>query len=454
MLLPRIKKTIQRHHLLSPQEKVVAACSGGPDSVALLHLLIDLDWGLKITVAHFNHRLRKAADGDEHFTRNLAGRFSLRFESKREDIRKLAQTHDLNLEEAGRIRRYAFFEEVAARTGSTRIALGHTLSDQAETVLMHLFRGAGVHGLGGIRPVRNNIIRPLIDITREEILTCLNIKKWDYRVDETNDDTRFLRSRIRNRIMPFLEEQIHSNIQARLGTLADIIREEDEYLQSLVREACQTVERKFQDRPALDKSQLDQLPLALRRRVIREFLRRLRGDTAGLTFKDIERCLDLEKEQLFPLEKDLVLKNIRGLITRKPEEDAVIYDFIWDGASSLNIPETGQSFTLETQPNPGIPQLEFNDWKRAWLDAGKLTLPLEVRSRRAGDRYRPLGAPGRKALKEIFRSRNIAPDIRDRCPVVLSRDKIVWVVGLPPGHAFRVTDKTTDVVKIEVRWEA
>lgn len=450
MLLQQIKKTIRRHQLLDRNDKVLAACSGGPDSVALLQLLVDLDWNLSLTAAHFNHQLRPTADEDEQFTRDLAERLSLPFESRREDIRNYARNHGMNLEEAARIRRYAFLEEAAAGSGAARIALGHTLSDQAETVLMHLFRGAGLRGLGGMPPQRGKIIRPLLDIPREQILKYLAEKGMDYRVDETNYDIRFLRSRVRHRILPILEKQIHPNIQEQMGRLADIIRTDDTYLQQKAREVLQSVQQNFRGRPALIKAQLDDLPLALRRRTVREFLRSLRGDTAGLTFDDIERCLDLKKEQVFPLEKGLKLKNIRGFITAESKSAPLNYDLNWDGQSPLIIPETGQKLTLATCPNPGTARLEFNDKKNVWLDVQKISLPLRVRNRRRGDRYRPLRAPGRKTLKEMFRSRDIAPDDRDRFPVILSQGEIIWVAGLPAAHDFRVTDKTAVVMKIEV----
>jgi tRNA(Ile)-lysidine synthase len=299
-------------------------------------------------------------------------------------------------------------------------------------------------------PKRGKIIRPLIDIPREDILKYLAKKGMDYRIDETNYDIRFLRSRVRHRILPFLEKQIHPNIQVRVGRLADIIRSDDTYLQQKAREVLQSVQQNIRGRPALVKSQLDDLPLALRRRAVREFLRSLRGETAGLTFDDIERCLDLKKEQVFPLEKGLKLKNIRGFITLESKSAPLNYDLIWDGQSPLIIQETGQKLTLATRPNPGTARLEFNDKKKVWLDAQKIFLPLRVRNRLPGDRYRPLGAPGRKALKEMFRSRDIAPDERDRFPVILSQDEIIWVAGLPAAHDFRVTDKTAAVMKIDV----
>lgn len=431
----------------------MAACSGGPDSVALLQLLIDLDWGLKLTVAHFNHKLRANADVDEEFTRNLARRFSLPFESRGEDIRDYAKNNKLNLEEAGRIRRYAFLEATAAGTHSQRIALGHTLNDQAETVLMHLFRGTGPCGMGGIRPHRGKIIRPLIEIGREDVLAYLKKRNLEYRVDETNVDPRFLRSRIRHRILPFLMEQMHSNIPERLGKYADIIRQEDDFIRDIAQASYTAAETQFQGRPALKKNGLDRMPPALRRRVVREFLRRLRGDTAGLTFEDIERCLELKKEQSFPLEKNLILKNIRGYITRAPEKDHAPYNVTWNGESPLHVPEAEWTFHLNTIPNPGVEQLDFNDRTQVCLDADKIELPLQIRNRCPGDRYRPLGAPGRKKLKEIFRTRDVPPDERDRFPVFLSGQRIIWVTGLPAAHDFRVTDKTATVMKIEVKRE-
>ncbi|MFO7867229.1 MAG: tRNA lysidine(34) synthetase TilS [Candidatus Aminicenantes bacterium] len=453
MFLSKIEKTIRRHQLLSPGDKVAAACSGGPDSVALLLALMDLSWKLELTVAHFNHQLRKSAGGDEKFVQSLARRFSLACECRREDIRLYAREHKMNLEEACRKRRYAFLEETARKSGAAKIAVGHTLNDQAETVLMHLFRGAGMRGLGGIQPRRGRIVRPLIGVSREEVLAYLDRKGMEYRVDETNIDPRFLRSRIRHRVMPLLKKEVYPRIEARLGRMAEIIQAEDDYMHKQAMDVFQSVESDFQGRPALRTSGLDGIPLALRRRVIREFYRRLRGGVRGLTFEDADILLQLGKDRMFPLEKGLVIKNIRGLLTLRPKPYSLSFDMKWEGTSPLRIPEAAMSLDLEKRKNPGPDKLEFDDRKHAWLDAAKIAFPLRVRNRRRGDRYRPLRAPGRKPLKEIFRSRNIAPELRDRYPVILSQDRIVWIPGFPVSHDFRVTKTTSRIIKIEANEE-
>ncbi|MFW6136722.1 MAG: tRNA lysidine(34) synthetase TilS, partial [Candidatus Aminicenantaceae bacterium] len=260
MFLSKVEKTIRRYQLLNPGDKVAAACSGGPDSVALLLVLMDLPWKLDLTVAHFNHQLRESAGEDEKFVQSLARRFSLACECRGEDIRLYAREHKMNLEEACRKRRYAFLKETARKSGAAKIAVGHTLTDQAETVLMHLFRGAGMRGLGGIQPRRGRIVRPLIGVTREEVLAYLDRKGMEYRVDETNIDPHYLRSRIRHRVMPLLKKEVHPRIEARLGRMAEIIQAEDNYVHKQAMDVFQSVESDFQGRPALRTSALNGIP--------------------------------------------------------------------------------------------------------------------------------------------------------------------------------------------------
>jgi tRNA(Ile)-lysidine synthase len=453
MLLPQVKKTIARYGLLERGDKVLVACSGGADSSALLAALLELreEYGLRIAVAHFNHHLRRAADDDERFVIQMAQKLGLPVYLRREDIRACAAKHGLNIEEAGRERRYKFLRATAGRIAATRIATAHTLTDQAETVLMRILRGSGPTGLGGIAPcIDGLIIRPLIEVERREVEAYVRTQKIPYCEDETNRDLRYQRNRVRRRLIPYLERKFEPKIVQHLGRLAEISREEEEvweqYSQAEAKRAILWKEGKI----LLDARRLSSLPPATGRRLVRAFLNAVKGDLRRFSFRDVEtvRYLAERKEAVLP--GKLVLWREKGLISIKERKaPSIAYEYEWDGKKNLMIPEVGLSFSgrMIKKGKAKLPAYDNN--RRALLDAAKVRFRLLVRSRREGDRYRPLGSPGRKKLKEIMRAKGIPLDERDQHPVFLSRGNIVWVLGLPVAEDFKITPATKRIYVIE-----
>lgn len=453
MLLPRIRQTISRFELLKRGDKVLIACSGGADSTALVALLLELgdEYSLRLALAHFNHLLRRGAAGDERFVIDLAQKLGLPLYLKRENIRAYARKHGMNIEEAARERRYRFLREAAARTGAARIATGHTLTDQAETVLMRILRGSGPAGLGGIAPCINGmIIRPLIEVAHPDILAYLRARKMPYRQDETNRDLRYLRNRVRGRLIPYLQRNFEPGVVRQLGRLAEICREEEEVWKPLIgSELGRTMLRKKGDL-ILNAGRLSALTPALGRRCVRAYLRELKGDLRGFSFRDVEAVRELAEGKEAVLPGKIALRREKGLISvKKKPRPPVRYEREWDGKGILAIPEIGLSFVGKKIPGKSAVRVRYDDDKKALLDFSKMRFPLLVRTRREGDRYRPLGAPGRKKLKEIMRAKGIAAEERGRHPVFLSGKEIVWVPGLPVAETFRVTPATRHILLIE-----
>jgi len=451
-LLSRIKRTIARHGLIKKGDKILVACSGGADSMALVHILKELsrEWGLKIALGHFNHRLRRAASIDERFVIQTARTLGLPVYVRREDIRAFAKRSGLNVEEAGRERRYTFLRETAARIRADRIATAHTLTDQAETVLMRILRGSGLTGLGGIAPSINGlIIRPLIEVERSELEAYLRARKILFREDESNRDIRYLRNRVRCRLVPYLQRHFEPRIVRQLGRLAEISRGEEEAWDAYCRvEAKRAIVRK-QGKICLKADRLSALPTASGRRLVRLFLKTIKGDLRRFSFHDVEaiRCLGERKEAT--LAGGLIFRRETNLISVKEmSKSGCHYEYQWDGEASLQIPEVGLSFTGKIL-GKGMMRLSYNDDKRALLNADAVKFPLLVRNRNTGDRYRPVGAPGRKKLKEIMRARGISAVERDRHPVFLSGGKIVWVLGLPVAEEFKITPSARRIFVIE-----
>jgi tRNA(Ile)-lysidine synthase len=445
--------------LVVPGDRVLAAVSGGPDSVALAVLLLKLreEMPLEVRLAHFNHRLREEAAGDESFVREMADSRVLALEVGSADVRAYAAAKKLNLEEAGRDLRYAFLRRAAAAAGATKIATGHTMTDQAETVLMRLMRGAGIGGLAGIAPVvtgeRCPIVRPLLGIAGPDLRAWLESRGLPFREDASNRDRRFLRNRIRAELLPTLERRYEPRIVEHLARLATIAREEDELLDGFVRELADAFILRQGRTISLDMKTLPLLFPALARRVGREFLRQLLGDLRGVTYEDVASLCALGEGKELALRKGLVLRREAGRIGPRPRSPKTRpFRILWDGRGVLPVPAAGLALVGERRKMAGgALRPAGDDASGAVLDAGKLSFPLIVRNRRPGDLYRPLGAPGRKKLKEILRAKGIPVAARDLLPVIVSGGQIVWAPGLAVAERFKVGEGTRTVFTIRVK---
>lgn len=453
MLLDRVRKTIARFGLLERGDKVLIACSGGADSVALVGVLRELrdEYSLRLEIAHFNHRLRSAAAADERFVIDLAQKLGLPLYLRREDIRAYACKRRLNIEEAGRERRYKFLREAAVRTGAAKIATAHTLTDQAETVLMRILRGSGPAGLGGIAPcIDGLIIRPLIEVERRDIEAYLRGRKMPFRQDETNWDLRYLRNRVRRRLVPYLQKNFEPEVVKHLGRLAEICRDEEDVWGQVMQKEIDRVIRRKGGRGFLDARKLASLPPAIGRRCVRAYLREVKGDLRRLSFRDVEAVRRLAEGKKAVLPGGLSFKREKDLISISGKaEPPLRYEYAWDGKRKLTIAEIGLSFVGRRIAKRSGGSLGYDDNRRVLLDASKIRFPLLVRTRREGDRYRPLGAPGRKKLKEAMRAKGIEASERARHPVFLSGGEIVWVPGLPVADTFKVTLSTKRIFVIE-----
>jgi tRNA(Ile)-lysidine synthase len=412
---------------------------------------------LEIRLAHFNHRLRDEAAEDERFVRDLARRWALPLTVGSADVRSRAARRKLNLEEAGRELRYRFLRRAAADGGATKIATGHTLTDQAETVLMRLMRGTGLAGLGGIAPVVAGppcpVVRPLLGLGGPELRAWLEDRGIPFREDASNRDPRYLRNRIRAGLLPELARHYEPRIVEHLARLAGIVREDDELLHGFVRELVDEFIRRRRGRVELDLKTLPLLLPALARRVAREYLREVAGGLRDISFDDVESLLGLGEGKELTVRRGLVLRREAGLVGLKKKLRAAAepYREDWDGRRDLVLPAAG--LVLRGAMRAAAPRrrpVRNDDRRKADLDAATLVFPLTVRSRRPGDLYRPLGAPGRQKLKELLRARGVPVERRDRLPVVLSRGGIVWVPGLPVGEKHKITAGTGRVFSIRV----
>ena len=480
---------IHRHAMLRAGDRVAVAVSGGADSVALLRLLQGLaaELGITLLVAHFNHRLREEeSDADERFVSELARNANLTFASERADVAAAARRKGWNLEDAGRRLRYQFFESVVASGRATRVAVAHTADDQAETILGRLIRGTGISGLVGIYPVAGHIVRPLLDVRRNELRRFLEERRQAWREDSTNRDTRRLRARLRYEILPELEREFSGAVISRLCELARLAGDEEVFWSALEEDRFRTWVTETPEgvsiavpnllaplelthaAAALPGLDLRHVSRALTRRLVRRTLAQLHGDRFGFTAQHVEQVIYLAGESASGQKIDLpagiiVEKSFDRLVfsrtiaigrgTSKGETTApaAAYQYVVNlpekGSATITVAELGTKFRLKVIDWSVL----ASDTKRVAqaLDADRLHSPLVLRNWHPGDAYRPRGRGRVQKLKMMFSVARIAVRERARWPVLTSAGKLVWVRGMPPAEEFAAGSGTRAGLVIE-----
>lgn len=463
--------------LLTRADRVLVGVSGGPDSLALLHALLRLREELEIhvTAAHVHHGMRGAdADADVLFLETLCAAWSIPLAVERWDVPALAARQKLSVEEAGREARYRSFKRLARERGCGKVATAHTADDQAETVLLNLFRGAGIDGLAGIPPRRAlgperdspEVIRPLLGVWRRDVEAYCQAHGLEPREDPTNQDTRFRRSRVRHELFPLLAPY-DPQLKEHLVRLALQAREEGELMlpqaEALLQRAGRDgrsplsarlpfTARLVQPVLDLDARVIAAAPPALARRALRLALRGAAGYDVELDAGLVERLLLLARGE-GPSAVDLpgcplrarrrgarlVLEGAGAPPAQRPGTTSVAVPGVTEA------PEFGLTLQVEIVPPPADPRLSAEE---VVLDRGGLSLPLLLRPPLPGDRLRPLGASGSRLLSDVFTDRKIPGVLRPLWPVLVDQQGIVWVVGLAVADRARISPGTRDCLHV------
>ncbi|MCP4682412.1 MAG: tRNA lysidine(34) synthetase TilS [Desulfobacterales bacterium] len=453
--IKKFKHTISRYSMITRNDHIVVAVSGGPDSVCLLSVLHELkdELGIELITAHLDHGLRPQEDADEtRFVESLANALELPFVTEKADSG--IKTQKGSLEEKARDIRYQFLEDVKKRHSAQKIALGHTLNDQAETVLMRLLRGSGPSGLSGIPPCRDaTIIRPLIQVSRADVLSYLESKGLKYVTDSSNLETRFLRNRIRSHLLPQLEEYQPRIIEV-LGQTSEIMRRDEQWLN---KEAKKWLGNKSENRDdgsiQIHLSSFRDIPDALKDRVIRQALNATGGTLRRISSRHIDAV-----NQMAMGSKPQALVNLPNGLIAKRVYDKLVFSVPGDRQSdSLNYSLDGPgtfhpeacTISLEEIPIDALPDMGAGPWT-AFLDADLITYPLEIRNPRPGDSFIPLGMTGHKKLKDFFIDLKVPSDARERVPILTHKDMPLWICGYRIDDRFKVTSNTKRVLKLKV----
>lgn len=463
-ILRTVRETIARYDMFAPGDSVLVAVSGGPDSVALIHILntIAREYSLQLAVAHLNHCLReRESDRDAEFVAALAGNFDWPFYLEKKDVRAFQRRRHLSPEEAARQVRYAFYDMVASKEGFNKIALGHHLDDNAELVLMNLLRGSGPLGLSGIAPVRDNkVVRPLIGLKRFQILDYISEKKIAFVTDSSNMDTAYRRNQIRHHLIPELKKTYNPAIVDSLNRLGEIMQAEDQWIDDIIEPVfSDCVLNRASDRISLDIPGVSGLDPAAGRRIIRKAIFSVKKDLRRITFLHVDAVLELAKQGQAGSGLDLpdgvrVIKDTAALTIKKENQasgaDIIDYRYTMAGEGTAVIEEANIAIKLVEIGTDEVPDFKESGKSRAFFDRDCLRFPLVVRNFRPGDRFSPLGVDGTQKLKKYFSNNKTPLAQRKKCPLLLSENKIIWVAGHRIDNSVKLGPKTRRVLRAEL----
>ncbi|RKY75310.1 tRNA lysidine(34) synthetase TilS [candidate division KSB1 bacterium] len=447
--------------LLVPNEKILIAVSGGVDSVVLLDLLVGVQdkYQLQLKVIHLNHRLRgKEADADEAFVHQLGQQYGLSVISERIDVRTYAKKKKLSLEAGAREVRYDFFHRALAQSQFDKVATGHQADDQAETVLLHLLRGSGIRGLGGISPHRDCFIRPLLFASRAEILQYAQTQKLSFRQDASNLSCVYTRNRIRWKLIPYLAKQFNPQIVKKLNQLADIFRENEEFLSQFAYQALNDCVKYRDDKKiVLEINRFLGYFNIVKKYIVASALRELGLDPELLSFKKWERVLALsaseqkgKRVRVSPV-VDIILDHA-GLVIEKQSASVDFFHPVQPNKeyyfSDLSI-----WFRSKIEQREGSESCFSQNNRREMVDYDKLCdRQLFLRNIKPADRFYPLGMQQAKKISDFVIDEKIPLHERNRLLVlVTNRDEIVWLCGYRIDDRFKITPSTRRVLKLEIK---
>jgi tRNA(Ile)-lysidine synthase len=467
MLLQRVTRLIARRGLLNPHDTVIIGSSAGPDSTALLVLLAEIDLALDCLAVYIDHDLRPhETEAEIETVRKLALRLGARFCCKTIPVEAYARENGWSIEEAARILRYRALETIRAEAGAAAIAVAHTADDQVEGFLLRTIRGSGRKGLAGMPYRQGHVLRPLLDESKQTLVDFLQERTIPFCLDSSNQDRRFLRNRVRLDLLPALEKDFNPAIRRTILQTMDILRQEENLLDSLTRSALQPLPQ-FDRREKRDElTQLTAVPLALfsgqhpaiRRRMLEQLAWRME---AQFGFRQIELLLRLieggENGGEVHLGGGLRAKKSMGRLLfsypmgrmafRGSGHKDVRVDEEISGTGTYIISAIGKVLTLAIEDPPTSPRQQ----DRLFVDAGKIVFPLRLQAIAAGQRFTPFGLTGGKKVNRFLNDRGIPAEKRHLFPTLCSQGRIIALPGLAIDDGYRITATTRSVLAIDWR---
>lgn len=476
-LASQVGEFIRHAELLQPDDRLLVAVSGGPDSLCLLYVLRELAYGMH--VAHLNHSLRPEADSEAEFVAQVAQGLGLPVTVEKASAKEYAAQHHLSVEEAARVLRYRFLARVAAHESCSAVAVGHTADDQVETVLMHLLRGSGLAGLRGMQPrvrladlllamqpePRAILVRPLLRVTRHQTEAYCAANGLQPRLDRSNLDTTYFRNSLRYELLPRLE-RYNPRIRQVIQRTADVLAADYEVVQTAGGHAWdEVVQPSASEEVAWHRSAFLRQPIAIRRGLVRRGIGRLRAELRDVDFETVERALAFAQHP----SRGRVVELLANLVIQVDGDRLVLRDrragldtSLWPQAMeaidvsvpSVSALEAGWTL-VAMEPTSAVDLLERargnDDPWLAFFDADSLRARLQLRPRRAGDRIRPLGMGGHSVkVSDVMIDRKVPVQARASWPVLVAGEDVLWLPGLRQAEAGKVTADTRRLLAIRM----
>ena len=440
----KVKAYVKKWHMLQKEDSVIAGISGGADSVCLLFMLLKLqkELGFALMAVHVNHGIRGAeAERDEAYVKRLCRQWNVRLKVYRENVPAYAKEHGMTEEEAGRDIRRTCFCKVLKEWGGTKIALAHHENDNVETLLWNLCRGTGIRGLGGIAPVNDVWIRPLLCVKRQEIESYLKKRGISYCTDTTNADRRYMRNRIRMDIIPYLEDCVNTESVSHMGKTMERMYELEQYILEEVGQYKESCTGWKNGRRIIRQTEYTKIPKALRDNVLHEIL----CETAGRR-KDIEEVHVQMLRDLFTKQVGKRIDLPYGVTAIRTYEGVRFEKNIPEASYAGDENELFSIRVFDREPgNVTFPEKIYTKW----FDYDIIKNTVKIRHRIAGDSIVINRYGGRKKLKQYFTDQKIPQEDRDKIWIAADGDEVLWIVGYRQSQKYQITEKTTKILEIQ-----
>lgn len=452
-----VKDYMRKHQMLQYGDKVIAGVSGGPDSMCMLHQLLELreEMGIKILVVHVEHGIRGSeSEEDARFVEKYCKEKKINFYLVKENVGHMAKKSHMSIEEAGRAARYEAFQKILLQHHGDKIAVAHNLNDQAETVLFHLFRGTGLKGAGGIRPVNGRIIRPLLDFDKEEILLYLKKENIPFRRDRTNDLDCYSRNKIRHHILP-VAETIVSKSAVHLSKSAKAFREVEDYVEEKTKKAYeQYVSKEGNENKIIVSCCIREEHPLIQKYVFRMCIENLSGKCKDIGTIHLEKMQDLLNGQVG--RKLNLPYNISG---EKKYTSVLLYkakEWREEENKGIKIIVPGQ-YNIGSFGQISVSLIERGDccsfpekMYTKWLDYDKIKNNLCLRNRKEGDYITITKNCFRQKLKAFYINEKIPRDERSKIWLLADNSHIIWIIGYRISEYYKITEKTKKILKVQL----
>lgn len=456
-MILKVHKNIVDYNLIKKDDTIVVGVSGGPDSMALLYALVALkdDFGFNILVAHVNHGVRgEEALADQLFVERKAKELNLPCYFKNVDMNEYAREHKITSEEAGRELRYGFFREILKSHENGKIAVAHNKNDQAETLLLRIMRGTGIDGLKGMDFISGDIIRPILNISREEIEMYIDNKGIETVLDNTNLLPIYNRNKVRLELLPYIRGNFNPNIINTLWRLSQVSEVDSNYLNQTAEEKYNLIVKNVDKHSIIiDNNLLSREATSIKLRIIRLAILKITGSLQGISEQNIQDVVDLHEKNKTGKQIDLP----GGIISRISYNN-LIFEKIDAGLLKDYSYELRLGENIFTDLGVSLSLTIMDEWvnisnqrNTKYFDYELIKGKLNIRNRKNGDKFKPFGMKGTKKVKDYFIDEKIPRDKRDRISLLTDDENIIWILGYASSDLYKVNENTKKILIIDYK---